>query len=253
MRWLLYAIAGAHRASRASLPPGLEGARLFAMGQGPLAAILAPVSEEVLRSPGPTAALAYARIVGELHRRMTVLPMRFGSIVIRRSDVAAFLRRHERELADALARVEGCDEMGVRILLPHPAAQSGEGAAASVATAVAPGTAYLASRRAFYDRRAAIERLCRSWGERAEADFAGLFRSSSWEHAVRPEGRLVSLSFLVERPNVAAFRRAFRTFRERSSARTICTGPWPPWSFAAGLRDHPPASAAPPFLAQQKG
>ena len=257
MRWVLYAIVDAAEAAAAQLPPGLDAAPIRAIEHGELAALLSPISEATTASAGVEQALAYARVVGELHRRMTVLPMRFGCFVHRPEDAAEFLRRYDGEFSEALALLEGCDEMGVRILLRGEEERSGHRAGSQPPEelpAKGSGTAYLLRRRAYYDRQASADEACRRWAERAEAALAGTFRSSNREHVGRPEGRLVSLSFLVERHAVPAFRQAFEGFQQSCTAPTVCTGPWPPYRYAAGLAK--PAMAAQSeieFLQHEKG
>ncbi|HEY0839017.1 MAG TPA: GvpL/GvpF family gas vesicle protein, partial [Vulgatibacter sp.] len=184
---------------------------------------------ELAGAAGAERALEYARVVGRLHGRMTILPMRFGCFVRRREAAKEFLRSHEREFSEALATLEGCDEVGLRVLLP--------GSRAIERSDARTGTAYLADRRRYYERQALAERTCSAWAERARAAFAGMFRHSSWEHVDRPEGVLLSLSFLVEKSVTPAVLEACRKFRSEHAAEvaSICTGPWPPYVFVAGL------------------
>lgn len=251
--WIVYGIVDARRAASEDLPTGLDGAGLVAIRHGRLAVLLSPRSETA-ESAGVDQALAYAEVVGQLHRRMTILPMRFGCFVGRPERAAEFLRRHESEFSEALATLEGCDEMGLRILLPGEGEPVSEVGAAEGRPEMPTGTAYLASRRRFYEQQARAERTCRRWVERARAALTGLYRDSSWEFAARPEGILLSVSFLVERSKAPAFMEACRTFRRDHSATSICSGPWPPYVFVAGLAKPEVASQAErEFLQPSKG
>lgn len=227
MTSIVYGIVEARRVAEGDLPPGLDDAALVSVERGSLAALLSPVDEA---SAGAERALAYADVIGRLHRRMTILPMRFGCFVRHRDAAGELLRRYEREFSDALATLEGCDEMGLRVLVP---VDSQAGARSEART----GKAYLAERRRYYEEQDRAERIGRVWADRAEAAFAGRFRHSSWEHVDRPEGMLLSLSFLVERSQTPAFLEACRKFRSEhaSEVAAICTGPWPPYVFVTGL------------------
>jgi len=233
---IVYGIVSARRAAEDALPPGLGDARLVAVEHGDLAALLSPYSEELAESAGAEQALAYAHVVGQLHRRMTILPMRFGSFVRRAETAAEFLRKYEEEFSDALATLEGCDEFGLRLLLP-PSPHAAEAEPPGERADAREGASYLADRRRFYDRQAKEERTCGAWAERAEEAFAGMVRRSSWERAARPEGTLLSLSFLVEKADAHAFLEACRKFRSEHAGEVaaICTGPLPPYVFVAGL------------------
>ena len=233
---IVYGIVSARRAAEETLPVGLGDAALIPVEHGHLAALLSEYPEDAAASAGVEQALAYAQVVERLHRRMTILPMRFGCFVRRPDAAAEFLRRHEEEFSDALARLEGCDEIGLRLLLP-PGSRAAEPTPSDEGSDSRTGTAYLADRRRFYERQALEERSCRAWVERAEEAFAGTFRHSSWEHAARPEGTLLSLSFLVEKAQTRAFLDACRKFRSEHAGEVaaICTGPLPPYVFVAGL------------------
>lgn len=236
VKQIVYGIVDSQRVGGAELPTGLQGAKLTVVTQGAVAAILSPVSEEPDGSAGVEGALAFARVVGDLHREMTILPMRYGSFVYQAENAAEFLRRHEHEFSEALASLGGCDEMGVRILLP--VTESGRGPSDDPPgdrSTKTRGAAYLESRRRHYMWQEREEQACREWAERAGEAFAGLFRRSHWEYAVRQEGTLLSLSFLVDRSCVPAFVKAFRKFEHDHPVTAICTGPFPPYVFVAAL------------------
>lgn len=242
MRSIVYGVVDARRAVDEPLPAGWNGADIIAVQHGGLAALLSPFAEEPGGSADVERALAFARVVSRLHRRMAIVPMRFGSLVRREEEAAEFLRQHEGELADALAEVEGCDEMGLRILIRDPEAAAAETVPEPPLPQGHAGVAYLERRRRFYERQERAERVCDVRAERAEAAFSGLFRQVRREHVPCPEGRLLSLSFLVERPRVDAFIEACRVFRQESSWEAICSGPWPPYSFVPALAKTTPAA-----------
>lgn len=249
MTSIVYGIVHARRASREVLPQGLDGAPIAAVEHGAVAALLSPLSDPTSGAKGAERALAYADVVARLHRRMTILPMRFGCFVPRPEAAAEFLRRYGREFADALETIEGCDEMGLRILLPGGSRAGGHSAART-------GVGYLADRRRFYEEQDRADRIGGAWAERAKEAFAGIFRDSSWEHVDRPEGLLLSLSFLVERSKATEFLEACRKFRREHAAEvaSICTGPWPPYVFVAGLvKPEAAARAEREFIASWKG
>lgn len=260
MKYLVYAIADAERVRQAPLPVGLDEAPLMTVEHGALAALLSPVSEERAATAGLEQAIEYGRVVEQLHRRLPVLPMRYGCFVFRPEQAEEFLGRHAQEFAGALARVAGREEMGIRVLVP-PAEAATPGVPAAARAGPAPtgasrldGRAYLARRRELYAQREHRDEATRQMAERVQAAFAGLYTDCTWEHAAHPEGELLSLAFLVERTQLAAFRQAFLRFQRDGPPTVMCSGPWPPFSFVAGLaRPSMAALAELEHLQHQKG
>ncbi len=68
-------------------------------------------------SPGVATIEAYAALVAAIHERETVLPLRFGSVHDSTSSLDDWLRVRGDEWRSILDDVDGCDEMGLRILL----------------------------------------------------------------------------------------------------------------------------------------
>lgn len=255
MKSIVYGILDARQAEQEALPPGLSQAPLMAVRHGNLAAALSPVAEELASSAGIEQALAYARVVEQLHHRLAVLPMRYGCFVHHPEQVVEFLHRHEQEFSDALAQVAGRDEMGLRILfqesdLAEPLERPG---APTEANAQARGRAYLDDRRRFYAQQTRADHAARRVAEQAQAAFSGLFVRVTWNHAARPDGQLLSMAFLVERPELAGFRRAFHRFQNDFPGKVMCSGPWPPYGFVADLARPAVAALAELEHLQEKG
>ena len=243
MKHLLYGIARAEAAARARLPVGLDEAPLSAVEHGELAAILAPVEEPREASAGIEHAVQFARVVEQLHRRLPILPMRYGCFVHQPAQAAELLREHAAQFSEALDLVAGREEMGIRLLIEreHTRAE-----ATSPSPTVSSGRAYLAARQSFYAQQARSQERAQQLAEEARTAFNGLFTRFTWEHVPRPEGDMVSLAFLVEREKVAEFRRAFLRFQHERQPRAMCSGPWPPWGFVTATElEH--------LLARKKG
>ena len=164
------------------------------------------------------AVLRHARVVEELARTgAAVLPARFGLVF---SDEVALRRAvHERagELRRGLDRVRGCVELGLRVLMPETDERP---------TAVTDGVEYLRARLRETMQR---DRLARDVDEA----LVGLAR----DHVRRapPSGQvLLTAAYLVPESSVEPFRRALRKLEwSHPELDLICTGPWPPYSFAA--------------------
>jgi hypothetical protein len=161
------------------------------------------------------AILAHARVVEALAASNdAVLPARFGSAHANGASLHDALAERAPELEAALARVRGCVELGVRALAPVR-----ETADAS------SGAAYM---RARLEQRRDVERLADS----VHAPLAALAREATRTVGATPR-LLLSAAYLVPKEEVAAFRGAVaKVEAEHRDLGIVCTGPWPPYSFA---------------------
>jgi len=169
--------------------------------------------------------------------------MRYGCVVPQESQVIQFLEEHGPQYEALLQELDGCVEMGLRVLLasgpwaavtpggpegcrevagPHPAAPP--------AAADRLGLAYLTARKAHYARQDRWTKEYIQAAARCQAQFAGLYVKAKTE-APSPRLPLLSLYFLVPRRAVPSFRLAFRHLTETEPARLLLTGPWPPYNF----------------------
>lgn len=239
MTCLVYCVGSA----RLRLPrDGLRGAggspvRLVVDRAGELAAA---VSSPALTSRQGTIddALAHARLVEALHGEGAVVPLRFGCVLAGDDAVAELLCARRDELGAALRAVEGCVEMGVRVL----AADRDEvgpraGAPATTTAGIGAGLAYLHQRRACYAEADQVRQQAALVSERVRAALAGQCVGSRLEPAGRVtiglDGRHVSAAayFLVRRQSLESFRDAFRAFSRAEPTPLLLSGPWPPYNF----------------------
>jgi hypothetical protein len=216
---------------RGVLPPGVESAPVFLVAEGGLAAACS-VAPDACVTPTVSRATAFAWVVGALHAVTAVLPFRYGNFLDSGGRVLNLLRVHREEFLQSLEEVQGCDEMGLRILpedRPGPAC-----ACPACAGPAQAGREYLEGRRAHYAAEECDEApALRTGGAAAEARGAleGLAVKCREDRSSAADGRLLSLFFLVRRENVERFRQAFRQLQRETSAKRLLTGPWPPYNF----------------------
>jgi glycosyltransferase involved in cell wall biosynthesis len=211
---VLYLYAFAERPVRLPDVVGLEGSALSAEEVDGVTAVVSAFSRESVR-PTEEAVLTHARVVDALvDLNEAVVPARFGrafadSERLRRATAGRF-----DVLRDALQKVHGCVELGLRAV-PPPAGATGE--------APSTGREYLRSRLADQQR---IEQL----GDDLHAPLAALARAST---GMQTTPQLLSAAYLVPRGRTDDFRRAVRELEARHpGVALVCTGPWPPYSFA---------------------
>ena len=111
---------------------------------------------------------AYERVVLSYHRRGAVVPMRYGCVVEQESQAIQLLEEHGPHYEALLQELDGCVEMGLRVLLPSgpwaaviPGGPEGSREVAGPCPpdpAAAPdrlGLTYLTARKAHYATRTA--------------------------------------------------------------------------------------------------
>jgi len=230
--------------------PGVGGRPVYQVADRRLGAAVSRINRADL-TPDLPRVRAYERVVSSCHRRGTVVPMRYGCVVEQESQVIEMLSAQGSHYEALLQELEGCVEMGLRVLLPSgpwagvtPGGPEGSREVAGphppdpAAAADRLGLAYLTARKAHYAHQDRWTNEYRQAADRCLAQFAGLFVKCKTE-APSPRLPLLSLYFLVPSPAVQAFRQAFRHLTETESARLLLSGPWPPYNFVTsgpGLR-----------------
>ncbi len=221
---------------------GIGGRPVYQVAHGRLSAAVSRVIRADL-APDLLRVRAYERVVLSYHRQGTVIPLRYGCVVSQESQVIQVLDEQGPQYEALLQELEGCVEMGLRVLLPAASlgavSSGGPGDCRQVAGPQPPapgavpdrlGLAYLTARQAHYDHQDRWTNEYRQAADRCRAQFAGLFVKSKTE-APSPRLPLLSLYFLVPRPAVASFRQAFRHLTETESVKLLLSGPWPPYNF----------------------
>jgi hypothetical protein len=178
----------------------------------------AVVSEHGSAEPDATeeAVLAHARVVESLAAASgALLPARFGRAFPDERALEAALRDQLEALRRALTRVRGRVELGLRVL----------GDADEPPSEAPSGRAYM---QAKLEATARAERLARELHEPLAATAAAS------THSLATAPRLVlSGAYLVPAGEVEPFRARVAALEAAHPELTfVCTGPWPPYSFA---------------------
>ena len=166
-----------------------------------------------------------------------ILPARFGTIVESESSVVGLLERWSADLCEALALVEGREQMTLRLFaaaghdsrVGRLGTQPGRTGVEDVADAEHPGTSYLL-RRAHEQAAPAAPEL-----ERLRDVLAPIVTA---ERIVRhDQGPLILTAYhLIPRGGAAAYRRLLRRHAAEPGSRVVASGPWPPYGFVPELR-----------------
>jgi hypothetical protein len=218
-RVYLYALLGAAPACEAGL--GVCAERLRVVALPGLVALVGDVVEP------PVATAVTLRAQDAVLRRLAavvdaVLPARFGTLVADDAALAESLASRGPQLARALGRVSGCEQMTVRLWgevtsVAPPAPEVGGG----------PGTRYLAARRQAHEQAHRVPEL-----EPARRRLGPLVREERSERHDRPP-LLATVQHLIPRGAGGRYLDAVDAAREGLRPwRVSVTGPWLPYAFA---------------------
>ena len=190
--------------------------------------LCAAVSETPSQDGAPPVSdlLAYGRVVEPLHRRWAGSPMRYGCFLAGTPEVRRLLLEKARQYETLLKELEGHVEMGIRILLPERAEKPPTG------KQPVTGRDYLAVRRVRYGLSEEASRQHKSLLDRYNQAFSGLYSKCRTEADERGGRAVVSLYYLIPENAVGSFREAFARAVAAEGAKTLVSGPWPPYSFA---------------------
>ena len=196
-------------------PPLPDHPPLKAVPVDGLAAVCAPASEAEI---SPETLWRHEEVVEALMADRDLLPVRYGTRLEDEAAVARAVEDRRDELAAALERVRGAVELSVRVVATGTRP---EGLAAAEAST---GAEYLRLRAR---AEASHERAAHALDE----PLAALARASVEGRPRPPE--LYRAAYLIERDAVERFAAEVARLQSVHAGLSIlCTGPWPPYSFA---------------------
>jgi hypothetical protein len=208
---LLYAVADCDPSDVAGA--GLDGARLEAVTDGRLTAVF---SEHPQSAHAPTAERLwrYERVIEALMNRHAIVPMRYGSSMADRREVASMLHERHDAFAAAVERVKGKVEVSVHADYRHP----------PPADPAPSGREYMLGQVERHRRAATL-------GEHLHG-LTTLVQASRMRLLKAPSAG-VQAAYLVQAEHVSAFaERVSELSRTLPEVDLVCTGPWPPYTFA---------------------
>ncbi len=211
MSLLAYAIADAD--PDAIEGAGLDGRPLTGIGHDGLALVVSPQGS---RCPEPTAQTLwrYEEIIERLMSRHPILPARFGSVLADEDEARDALRDRHQDLRQRLERVRGAVELGIRASWTH----------APTPRPARSGTEYMLGRLDVHRQAQRVAELV--------DPLRALARSSTVKVLPRPSVPLMA-AYLVDRDRTEEFRElAAELDATFEDGQLVCTGPWPPYSFA---------------------
>lgn len=189
----------------------------------------------------------HERVVEAVQRERGVLPARFGCVYATAAELAAALERSQVALLAHLQRLEGCDEWGIRLYADRSVVRQRVAAEQPAIRQLQQELAGARPGRAYFLQRKLADALAAA-SEQAVDDLAqtAYDRLASWavagqvtaranaRQALDGEAEILRAAFLVQRAGLGCFEAEVQRFAEsRAGLRCECSGPWPPYSFAA--------------------
>jgi hypothetical protein len=171
------------------------------------------------------ASVRHQRAVAQISEAATLLPARFGTVFSNEQSLAQHIREQKEKLSETLARIEGTEEWGVKLLL--------NAAPPASPIDVTSGRDYLRAKATMVQvkKRAELDPDVVEFARELQAiaaDSAPAGKVSSGQNNLEWQA-----SFLVRKKDRPQWDRLLKKYATRwADRREIqCTGPWPPYSF----------------------
>lgn len=191
-------------------------------------------------------AMRHETVMEYVAKRVSVVPLRFGTIYLERAGIERMLSEKGRELARILEHLHGHEEWGVNVYADRAKLMAGITSVsprlrelAQQAEAASPGQSYLMQKKiealrvdeARVGLNRIIDEIEKALGEQADdAKRLRILKVEATEHG-ELKGKF---AFLVKRAEFEEFRAAAERLAEEHLAAGIrleLTGPWPAYNF----------------------
>jgi hypothetical protein len=255
--WYVYGVVGADSGAALELGeslPGVDSARaVTVLREGALAAVTSEVpleefEEERLREHladmawVEATARAHEAVLERVADQMTVIPMRMCTVYRTADGIRELLEREAEPLQDALDRLDGKSEWGVKVFADlagatsttrHQAAEAGD----------SPGAAYMERKRTERERLERAIELAETAATQIHERLSVLASDAQVIPLQRPEASghagdmVLNGVYLVSDDGAHAFHEevhALQSELEAGGIELVATGPWPAYNFVPG-------------------
>jgi len=269
LAWYVYGVVEIERLPASIDLPGVDAAHgVTTIREGELAAAVSQIQlddfdearlREHLSDPAwiEQIARAHERVIDEIRRSATVIPMRMCTVYRSESGVREMLRRESEALAEALAQLQGKTEWGVKVFFDLAVAarlgdtarveRTSDGTAADgesdAVSGDGAGAAYMGRRSSERERHvkaaSRIERAAGQIHERLCAVSAEGLLSPSQRADTSGHNREMILNgaYLVEDETEEVFHQEVQALQASFASHGLeleKTGPWPAYNFVPG-------------------
>lgn len=236
--FLVYCIFESRKKIISTIPVGVDGLPVQIMEHSGLGAVVSHVADN--QKPEIAQIIAYEKVVETFFQQQAVLPVRYGCLLETESQGIEFLEKHQKEYYTLLREVEGCVEMGIRVILASPKKEIEE-RDPSQNVYLPPGKAYLVQQKHHYREENRWTQVEEALTPKFLKIFARLFCQYKTEYSLSSRSvfptSLLSYYFLIKRECEEAFRKAFQTLKQQEVTQMLLSGPWPPYNFVQVEKD----------------
>jgi hypothetical protein len=191
--------------------------------------------------------MRHEKVIEHFARRASVIPLRFGTIYLRRERIEQMLGEKQGELRGIIERLRGREEWGVNIYFTRAKLMEAVSSLSprlrelgERAEAAPPGQAYLVRKKIEALRADEARAETRRMASEVEGELSraseGAARLRVMKDEVDESGEVAAkLAFLVERARFQEFRAVAEALAARHAAagfKLELTGPWPAYNFA---------------------
>jgi hypothetical protein len=212
---------------------GIDASRVRVVDLGGLRAWVSDTGGPLVATPDR--AREHDQVVRAALERETPLPARFGQVITDEAALKDAVSSRRAAFETALERVSGSVEMTVRILVPGQGNSARGDVVDKSDRQATTGLDYL--KRVAAAQRRERNLLAEEGIVRGHVSSAvrGLVRGESFTSATSGSS-MSTLSHLVPRENIEAYRSALLVLRNETPALAIMvSGPWAPYSFTEGV------------------
>jgi|TARA_B110000114_G_C15045353_1_gene378914 hypothetical protein len=167
-----------------------------------------------------SAVMEYGDQIMRIHQQTTLIPVRYGSLLADEQEVIKHLTDHSARYQTLLAKLDDCEEVGIRMTL----VDSNNEANAQQAS----GQAYLLARKHVYS----VPELAAQQEALINHTLANLYREHRATLSLFNGQRSYLLSYLVPRATLMQFKEGYFDIAAGMGANVALSGPWPPYNFS---------------------
>ncbi|MDP8237746.1 MAG: GvpL/GvpF family gas vesicle protein [Candidatus Hatepunaea meridiana] len=233
MKHLVYCIFSHSNFDFQALPAGIDGQPVSILSTIDLDLAYSIINE--LNTESSIAhLLIYHQVIESFNRHLTVIPMRYPTIFANKSKTVKHLTEWKDQYLKMLEELDGCVEMGIRILNNEHARHILQVKAEDIHPVTQmlqsdkPGTTFLKSRKEYYKKKANPHFIDNN--TKINNVFKGLFVDFK-EEDIQKNDIMSSLYYLVPRENIKRFKKMFHRISSNESPKLLLSGPWPPYNF----------------------
>lgn len=178
----------------------------------------------------------YQGVIETLFKNICLIPMRYGCLFDSQDAVLQMLEESGQDYRDRLKEIEGCAEMGIRIICPIEENETKPIQPVQIRSEKRlTGAAYLSSRRNHYDKEDEKLHLDDRLVETYTAPFKLLFTRHCSEKKQKGNTKNLAVFFLVPRERINAFKARYREIAKEAPGKSYLSGPWPPYNFVMSV------------------